>query len=171
MFLTDMLAAFAENKDGLAYASYTVESLAFNRDDFQGTYGSLFFLAILLSIVFLAAAVLILYYKQISEGYEDQARFEIMQRVGMTKTDIRKSITSQLLLVFFLPLLFAGLHLGFAFPFVHKMLVLFNLTNLKLLIGTTVITFAVYAVFYAIVYRVTSNSYYSIVAGAKEDAA
>ena len=64
-----------------------------------------------------------------------------------------------------------GLHLGFAFPFVHKMLVLFNLTNLKLLIGTTVITFAVYAVFYAIVYRVTSNSYYSIVAGAKEDAA
>ena len=71
VFLTDMLAAFAENKDGLAYASYTVESLAFNRDDFQGTYGSLFFLAILLSIVFLAAAVLILYYKQISEGYED----------------------------------------------------------------------------------------------------
>ena len=171
VFLTDMLAAFAENKDGLAYASYTVESLAFNRDDFQGTYGSLFFLAILLSIVFLAVAVLILYYKQISEGYEDQARFEIMQRVGMTKTDIRKSINSQLLLVFFLPLLFAGLHLGFAFPFVHKMLVLFNLTNLKLLIGTTVITFAVYAVFYAIVYRVTSNSYYSIVAGAKEDAA
>ncbi|MFR7742764.1 MAG: hypothetical protein ACLU3I_05325 [Acutalibacteraceae bacterium] len=92
VFLTDMLAAFAENKDGLAYASYTVESLAFNRDDFQDTYGSLFFLAILLSIVFLAAAVLILYYKQISEGYEDQARFEIMQRVGMTKTDIRKSI-------------------------------------------------------------------------------
>ena len=170
-FLRDMMGTFADNREGLVYASYTVESIAFNRGDFVGTYGSLFFLAILLSIVFLAAAVLILYYKQISEGYEDQARFEIMQRVGMTKTDIRKSINSQLLLVFFLPLLFAGLHLGFAFPFVHKMLVLFNLTNLKLLIGTTVITFAVYAVFYAIVYRVTSNSYYSIVAGAKEDAA
>ena len=94
-----------------------------------------------------------------------------MQRVGMTKTDIRKSINSQLLLVFFLPLLFAGLHLGFAFPFVHKMLVLFNLTNLKLIIGTTVVTFAIYAVFYTLVYRITSNSYYSIVAGAKEDAA
>ena len=171
VFLTDMLAAFAENKDGLTYASYTVESIAFNREDFVGTYGSLFFLAILLSIVFLAAAVLILYYKQVSEGYEDQARFEIMQRVGMTKTDIRKSINSQLLLVFFLPLLFAGLHLGFAFPFIHKMLVLFNLTNLKLLIGTTIITFAVYAVFYTIVYRITSNSYYSIVAGAKEETA
>ena len=170
-FLRDMMGTFADNREGLVYASYTVESIASNREDFVGTYGSLFFLAILLSIVFLAAAVLILYYKQISEGYEDQARFEIMQRVGMTKTDIRKSINSQLLLVFFLPLLFAGLHLGFAFPFVHKMLVLFNLTNLKLLIGTTVITFAIYAVFYTLVYRITSNSYYSIVAGAKEDAA
>lgn len=170
-FLRDMMGTFADNREGLVYASYTVESIASNREDFVGTYGSLFFLAILLSIVFLAAAVLILYYKQISEGYEDQARFEIMQRVGMTKTDIRKSINSQLLLVFFLPLLFAGLHLGFAFPFVHKMLVLFNLTNLKLLIGTTVVTFAIYAVFYTLVYRITSNSYYSIVAGAKEDAA
>ena len=170
-FVADVLGTFADNKEGLTYASYTVESLAFNRNDFQGTYGSLFFLAILLSIVFLAAAVLILYYKQISEGYEDQARFEIMQRVGMTKTDIRKSINSQLLLVFFLPLLFAGLHLGFAFPFIHKMLVLFNLTDLKLLIGTTVITFAIYAVFYTIVYRITSNSYYSIVAGAREETA
>ena len=170
-FLRDMMGTFADNREGLVYASYTVESIAFNREDFVGTYGSLFFLAILLSIVFLAAAVLILCYKQISEGYEDQARFEIMQRVGMTKTDIRKSINSQLLLVFFLPLLFAGLHLGFAFPFVHKMLMLFNLTNLKLLIGTTVITFAIYAVFYTLVYRITSNSYYSIVAGAKEEAA
>lgn len=170
-FLRDMMGTFADNREGLVYASYTVESIASNREDFVGTYGSLFFLAILLSIVFLAAAVLILYYKQISEGYEDQARFEIMQRVGMTKTDIRKAINSQLLLVFFLPLLFAGLHLGFAFPFVHKMLMLFNLTNLKLLIGTTVITFAIYAVFYTLVYRITSNSYYSIVAGAKEEAA
>ena len=170
-FLRDMMGTFADNKEGLVYASYTVESIASNREDFVGTYGSLFFLAILLSIVFLAAAVLILYYKQISEGYEDQARFEIMQRVGMTKTDIRKSINSQLLLVFFLPLLFAGLHLCFAFPFIHKLLILFNLTNLKLLIGTTVITFAIYAVFYTLVYRITSNSYYSIVAGAKEDAA
>ena len=170
-FITDMIDTISANKEGLVYVSYTVESIAFNREDFVGTYGSLFFLAILLSIVFLAAAVLILYYKQVSEGYEDQARFEIMQRVGMTKTDIRKSINSQLLLVFFLPLLFAGLHLGFAFPFIHKMLVLFNLTNLKLLIGTTIITFAVYAVFYTLVYRITSNSYYSIVAGAKEETA
>lgn len=155
----------------IAYESYSVEALAPNRGDFYGTYGSLFFLGIMLSLVFLAAAVLILYYKQISEGYEDQARFAIMQRVGMTKADIRRSINSQLLLVFFLPLLLAGLHLGFAFPFIHKLLILFNLNDLGLLIGTTALTFFVYAVFYAIVYRATSRSYYSIVAGAKEDAA
>lgn len=170
-FNGDVHDVFTANKEGLVYASITAESIAANRSEFFGTYGSLFFLAILLSIVFLAAAVLILYYKQISEGYEDQARFAIMQRVGMTKTDIRKSINSQLLLVFFLPLLFAGLHLAFAFPFIHKMLVLFNLTNLKLLISTTLLTFAVYAVFYTLVYRITSNSYYAIVAGAKEEAA
>lgn len=162
--------ALGETKTPLAYESYSVEALAPNRGDFYGTYGSLFFLGIMLSIVFLAAAVLILYYKQISEGYEDQARFAIMQRVGMTKTDIRRSINSQLLLIFFLPLLFAGLHLGFAFPFIHKLLILFNLNNLGLLIGTTVLTFAIYAVFYAIVYRATSGSYYAIVAGAKENA-
>ena len=141
------------------------------RAEFFSLYGSLFFLGILLSVLFLFATLLMLYYKQVVEGYEDASRFAIMQRVGMTKTDIRKSINSQLLLVFFLPLLFAGLHLGFAFPFIHKMLVLFNLTDLKLLIGTTVITFAIYAVFYTIVYRITSNSYYSIVAGAKEETA
>ena len=86
-----------------------VESLAENRGDFYGSYGSLFFLGIILSVGFSLAAVLIIYYKQISEGYEDQARFDIMQKVGMTRRDIRSSINSQLLLVFFLPLLLAGL--------------------------------------------------------------
>ena len=95
----------------------SVESLAENRGDFYGSYGSLFFLGFLLSVGFSLAAVLIIYYKQISEGYEDQARFDIMQKVGMTRRDIRSSINSQLLLVFFLPLLLAGLHLAFAFPF------------------------------------------------------
>ncbi len=137
-----MMGTFADNREGAGlHASYTVESIASTVRDLSAPF-YLFSFAILLSIVFpLRPWVLILYYKQISEGYEDQARFEIMQRVGMTKTDIRKSINSQLLLVFFLPLLFAGLHLCFAFPFIHKLLILFNLTNLKLLIGTTVITF------------------------------
>lgn len=143
--------------------SSSVESIAQNRAEFYELYGGLFFLGIVLSIAFICAAVLIIYYKQISEGYEDARRFEIMQNVGMTKKEIRSSINSQLLTVFFMPLVFAGLHLGFAFPFIHKMLMLFNLNNLPLLIGTTVISFCAFALLYAVVYRVTSNSYYNIV--------
>ena len=145
------------------YLYYSRESLAANRADFYGMFGGLFFLGIMLSIAFICAAVLIIYYKQISEGYEDRRRFEIMQNVGMTKKEIRSSINSQLLTVFFLPLIFAGLHLGFAFPFIHKLLMLFNLSNLPLLIGTTAISFGVFALLYAVVYRVTSNAYYNIV--------
>lgn len=147
---------------------FNVESLAENRGDFYGSYGSLFFLGIILSVGFSLAAVLIIYYKQISEGYEDQARFDIMQKVGMTRRDIRSSINSQLLLVFFLPLLLAGLHLAFAFPFVHKLLLLFNLWNTRLLVGTTAASFLAFAVLYTLVYRITSNAYYHIVSGGGE---
>ena len=142
----------------------SVESKAANRADFYGMYGGLFFLGIMLSIVFIFAAVAILYYKQLSEGYEDQSRFDIMQKVGMTKQDIRRSINSQLLTVFYLPLALAGVHLCFAFPFIHKLLILFNLDNRGLLIGTTAVSFAIYAVLYALVYKLTGNAYYRIVA-------
>ena len=97
------------------------------------------------------------------QTYEDQARFDIMQKVGMTRRDIRSSINSQLLLVFFLPLLLAGLHLAFAFPFVHKLLLLFNLWNTRLLVGTTAASFLAFAVLYTLVYRATSTAYYHIV--------
>ena len=153
----------SERSETGGYRYYSRESLAANRADFYGMYGGLFFLGIMLSIAFICAAVLIIYYKQISEGYEDRRRFEIMQNVGMTKKEIRSSINSQLLTVFFLPLIFAGLHLGFAFPFIHKLLMLFNLSNLPLLIGTTAISFGVFALLYAVVFRVTSNAYYNIV--------
>ena len=113
--------------------------------------------------------MLIIYYTQISEGYEDEARFAIMQKVGMTRGDIRRSVNSQMLLVFFLPLLLAGLHLCFAFPFVHKLLMLFNLNNVKLLIGTTALSYVVFALLYTLAYRLTSNAYYQIVSGARED--
>ncbi len=148
--------------------STEVESREQNRLDFFGLYGGLFGLGIILSIVFIFAAVLIIYYKQISEGYEDQSRFEIMQKVGMTKKEIRKSINSQLLTVFFLPLIFAGMHLAFAAPIIKKLLLIFNLTNLNLFIMTILISFAVFALFYMIVYKITSNAYYKIVSGAKE---
>ena len=107
-----------------------------------------------------------MYYKQI---YEDQSRFGIMQKVGMTKKEIRKSINSQVLTVFFLPLIAAGLHLTFAFPMISKLLVLFGLTNTKLLILVTVLCYLVFALFYILVYRITSKAYYSIVSGAKEE--
>ena len=157
------------NIDGTyGIGAYSVESLAANRTDFFGTFGSVFFLGILLSIVFLFATVLIIYYKQISEGYEDQSRFEIMQKVGMTKRDIRKSINAQMLLVFLLPLVTAVVHLAFAFPMVRKLLMLFKLTNLPLLLQTAGISVLIFAVFYTLVYRLTSNAYYSIVSGARE---
>ena len=138
------------------------------KNSLLANYAGMFYLGISLSVVFLFAAVLIIYYKQISEGYEDQARFAIMQKVGMTKKEIRRSINSQLLTVFFLPLFFAGCHLCFAFPFVKKLLLLFDLTNNTLLILTTAISFLAFALIYVIVYKITSNAYYHIVSEAKE---
>ena len=156
-------------RDNLPFAcGYSLKSLASNKADFYNTFGSLFFLGIILSIVFIFAAVLIIYYKQISEGYEDMARFEIMQKVGMTKKDIRKSINSQMLTVFLLPLVMAGVHLAFAFPMICKLITLFNVINTNLLILTTLVSFFVFALFYTLVYRITSNAYYNIVSGAKE---
>lgn len=148
--------------------SATVESREENRESFYEIYGGLLFLGIMLSIVFLMAAVLIIYYKQISEGYEDQSRFAIMQKVGMTKKDIRKSINSQVLTVFFSPLIFAGLHLAFAFPLIWKLLMLFNLNNRMLIIFITLASYGAFALFYMIVYKITSNSYYAIVSGKGE---
>ncbi len=142
------------------------ESRAAEAEEFYGMYGSLFFIGILLSAVFLVAAVLIIYYKQVSEGYEDVKRFDIMQKVGMTKKDIRSSIRSQLLTVFALPLVFAGLHLVFAFPMIRKMLMLFNLYNVSLFMRTTAVSFVAFAIFYAVVYRLTSGVYYRIVSNA-----
>lgn len=152
--------------DGFAVSC---EGVAEERSGFYGLYGGLFFLGILLGVVFLFAAVLMIYYKQISEGYEDQSRFEIMQKVGMTKKEIRKSINSQILTVFFLPLLTAGVHLAFAFPLIYKLLALFSLTNLNLLIWVTICCYLVFAMLYILVYRITSKAYYAIVSGAKED--
>lgn len=145
------------------------EGVSAERAGFYGLYGGLFFLGVLLGIVFIFAAVLIIYYKQVSEGYEDQSRFDIMQKVGMTKKEIRKSINSQILTVFFLPLVTAGIHLSFAFPLIKKLLLLFSLTNTGLLIGVTAACYLIFALFYVIVYRLTSGAYYSIVSGAKEE--
>ena len=142
---------------------YSYTSRAEAADDFYGTYGSLFFIGIVLSVMFVCAAVLIIYYKQLCEGYEDQPRFAIMQKVGMTAADIRRSVNSQLLTVFFLPLAGAALHMAFAFPMIRRMLLIFELHNTGLFVATVLISFAVLAAVYTLVYKATSNAYYRIV--------
>ena len=144
---------------------YSYTSRAEAAEDFYGTYGSLFFIGIVLSVMFVCAAVLIIYYKQLCEGYEDQPRFAIMQKVGMTAADIRRSVNSQLLTVFFLPLAGAALHMAFAFPMIRRMLLLFELHNTGLFVATVLISFAVLAAVYTLVYKATSNAYYRIVKG------
>ena len=152
-----------KSEDRVLSSSYSSDCLAEQRDDFYFTFGGLFFIGIMLSIVFIFAMAMIIYYKQISEGYEDQSRFDIMQKVGMTKKDIKKSINSQTLTVFFAPLIMAGMHLGFAFSPIWKLLQLFNLNNLGLVLGVTAIAFAVFGIFYAVIYKITAQGYYKIV--------
>lgn len=141
---------------------------AAKRGDFYALYSGLFVLGILLGVVFLVATVLIMYYKQVTEGYEDQAKFDIMQRVGMTKKEIRRSIRSQMFTVFLLPLLLSGVHTVFAFPIVRKLLLLLGVTNTRLLILTNIGCFLIFALFYMFVYHLTSRAYYRIVSGGRE---
>ena len=146
-----------------AFSGTTVECVGVERMDFYSMYAGMFFLGILLGIVFLLGMVLIMYYKQVSEGYEDQDRFEILQKVGMTEKEIRKSINSQILTVFFMPLIWAGIHTAFAFPMIYRLLQLFSLHNMWLLIGITGGCFLGFGLVYVLMYLLTSRSYYKIV--------
>ena len=141
----------------------SAESVEESRESFFSLYGGLFFLGIFLGALFIMATVLIIYYKQISEGYDDKNRFEIMQKVGMSKAEVKKSIRSQVLMVFFLPLATAVIHIAFAFKVITKLLALLNLTNVSLFAICTVGTILVFAIFYAIVYYLTARIYYKIV--------
>ena len=161
--IQDKVSDAAQDVRDPGWRYFSTASLADNRSDFFSTYGSLFFLGIILSIVFIAAAALIIYYKQLSEGYEDQSRFGVMQKVGMTKKEIRRAVNSQVITVFFAPLALAGVHLAFAFPFVQKIVRLFGVFNTRLLILTSIICFLAFALFYVFVYRRTAKAYYSIV--------
>lgn len=167
--LNEIHDSVSSSVTGPGIDSVTTDGIAGSRMLFLGLYGGLFFLGILLGIVFIFAAVLIMYYKQISEGYEDRARFEIMQKVGMTQSEIKKSVNSQVLTVFFAPLIVAGIHLAFNFPLINKTITLLGFTNSGLLMGITAVCFLVFALLYVIVYRITSHSYYSIVSTAEKD--
>lgn len=126
-------------------------------------YGGLLFLGGFLSIIFFLATVLIIYYKQISEGYEDKKRYEILQNVGMSQQEVKAAITSQIRIVFFLPLLMAALHMLVCLPALYKILTILGLVNLQLLLGSAIGCFSLFALLYLFVYRLTSRAYYQIV--------
>ncbi len=143
--------------------SYYTECREEGRESAYGLYGGLFFLGIFLSVLFTIAAVLIIYYKQISEGYNDKKQFEIMQKVGMSEHEVKKSIHSQVLTVFFLPLITAGIHTVFSFPIIRKILSMMNLTNTNLFVISGICVFIAFAVIYAAIYLMTAKVYYKIV--------
>lgn len=143
--------------------SARVENRDSERTTFIGLYGGLFFIGVFLGTLFVMATVLIIYYKQISEGYDDKERYEIMQKVGMSREEVRASIHSQVLTVFFLPLIVAGVHVAAAFPIISKLLELLNMLNNSLYVACTVVCFLVFAVMYVLVYGLTAKTYYRIV--------
>ena len=132
-------------------------------ESYYADNGSLLFIGIFLGSLFLMGTAMIIYYKQISEGYEDQKRFVIIQKVGLSRREVRSSVRRQILMVFFLPLLMAMLHITMAFPMIRRLLLLFGMTNTKLFIGCTAGTVLIFAVVYGLIYLITARSYYHIV--------
>ncbi|MCQ2472450.1 MAG: ABC transporter permease [Clostridia bacterium] len=161
--ILDSLDNINELKQADGGYSYTSDCLAKSRNDFYYTFGGFFFIGGLFSIMFIFAMAMIIYYKQMSEGFEDMKRFEIMQNIGMTKQDIKKSINSQTLTVFFAPLILAGIHFCCAFPPIWKLLQLFNLQNLTLVIIVSAIAFVIFGLIYMAIYKATARAYFSLV--------
>lgn len=157
-FISDLQDQLRENE-----LSYNVKSKTIMEEDYMSMYGGFLFIGIFLGIEFLIATALIIYYKQVSEGYDDKNRFEIMQKVGMSNKEIKKSIHFQVLSVFFLPLIVAVIHYGFAFKIITQLLALFQLTNISLFFWCSIITIVAFILFYTIVYLFTSKAYYKIV--------
>lgn len=145
------------------YTEIYSESRSSNKDEFFIMYGGFFFLGIFLGIMFLMVTALIIYFKQISEGYDDKERFIIMQKVGMGKKEVKASIASQVRTVFLLPIVAAAIHVAFAYPIVIKLLALLNLTNANLFRLCLVGTILVFTVVYYLVFKCTSRTYCRIV--------
>ena len=147
---------------GKDFSGY-IQCASAEEDSFGLPFTGMLFICIFLALLFIMATVLIMYYKQITEGFEDKERFEIMQNVGMSHRKVKKSINSQILSVFFLPLITAGIHIAFAFPFIYRILALMNLFDIKLFALCTGGCFIAFALFYTLVYILTSRLYYGIV--------
>ncbi|MCM1529876.1 MAG: ABC transporter permease [Alistipes sp.] len=160
-FLDHYARLCEDNGDNGFY--YTDSSKKEEKLELLQIFSGLFFIGVFLGVIFLMETILIIYYKQISEGYDDKKRFEIMQNVGLSQQEVKSAIHSQVLTVFFLPLVTAGVHIFFAFPIIRRMLEMFRLTNTPLFAVTTLLTFAAFALVYAVIYLLTARTYYKIV--------
>ncbi len=149
--------------EGTEFDYLSVENMGSSFESFFSLYGGLFFLGLFLGFLFLLGTALIIYYKQVSEGYEDARRFTIMQQVGMSRREVKKSIHSQILMVFFLPLLTAVLHLGFAFPMLRKIMIVLNMTDASRIFFSCLGCVGVFGLVYAAIYLITARIYYKIV--------
>ena len=144
------------------HTSY-LESRTENEKDFYVLYGGLFFLGLFLGIMFLMVTVMIIFYKQISEGYDDRERYIIMEKVGMSHAEVKATIQSQIRIVFFLPLVMAAIHVAAAFPMIRRLLAMLNLTNVPLFVTCLVVTILIFTAIYYLVFRITSKAYDKIV--------
>ncbi len=133
------------------------------RNTVYSLYGSILFLGVFIGALFLMGAVMIIYYKQVSEGFDDRKRFQIMQKVGMSRKEIRQTIQSQVVTVFFLPLVAAVIHTMAAFPFTKRIMALMNFPDSNMFLAATGMTIAAFTVVYLIVYVLTARAYYKIV--------
>lgn len=155
---------FKENKnDKKEISSYWVESRQENEQNFYLLYGGLFFLGIFLGTMFLIVTVMIIFYKQITEGYDDRERYQILEKVGMSSREVKDTIKSQIRIVFVLPIFAAAVHVTAAFPMVNRILKMLNFNNEKLFAGCLAATIIAFAVIYYLVFKVTSRAYYKIV--------
>ncbi|MDO4490033.1 MAG: ABC transporter permease [Lachnospiraceae bacterium] len=148
---------------GYSDASWNTDSIWDARESLYAMYGTFLFLGILLGLVFVFATAMIIYYKQISEGYEDRERFQIMKKIGMSEKEVKRTINKQILLVFYLPLIVAGIHLAFAFPMLERMLHILLLSKTSLFVICTLIVYGIFAAVYVIIYKATARTYYKIV--------
>lgn len=161
--MKEKVSAMLETDFSQGGVSVRMDNRTLEYQQFYAMYGGLFFLGIFLGLLFLMGTTLIIYYKQVSEGYDDRERFIIMQKVGMSKREVRQSIRSQVLMVFFLPLLMAGVHTAFAFPLMTRLLALLGMTSVTRFAVCTLLTMGVFALVYAAIYALTARTYYKIV--------
>lgn len=155
----ELQIAAGANADGSGYLCSRTE----NEKGFYVLYGGLFFLGLFLGIMFLMVTVMIIFYKQISEGYDDRERYIIMEKVGMSNAEVKASIQSQIRIVFFLPLVMAAVHVAAAFPMIRRLLAMLSLTNVSLFVTCLLVTILVFTAIYYLVFRITSRAYYKIV--------